>query len=86
MENRADMPLICPGVVKKTVGTACKATEIPDCSHQKRRCITMMKKEYQKPTLEVIGFESEDIITTSGVGVGGGPEVPDYGEEPDWDF
>lgn len=46
----------------------------------------MMKKEYQKPTLEVIGFMSEDIITTSGVGVGGGPEVPDYGEEPDWDF
>lgn len=46
----------------------------------------MMKKEYQKPILEVIGFESEDIITTSGVGVGGGPEVPDYGEEPDWDF
>lgn len=24
-----------------------------------------MKKSYQKPTLEVIGFESEDIITTS---------------------
>ena len=46
----------------------------------------MMKKEYQKPTLEVIGFESEDIITTSGVGVGGGVEVPDTGEEwPDWE-
>ena len=34
----------------------------------------MMKKEYQKPTLEVIGFMSEDIITTSG---GGDYEVPD---------
>lgn len=33
----------------------------------------MMKKEYQKPTLEVIGFESEDIITTSGVGILPGP-------------
>lgn len=45
----------------------------------------MMKKEYQKPTLEVIGFESEDIITTSGVEVGGGAEVPDTGEEWPWE-
>ena len=46
----------------------------------------MMKKEYQKPTFEVVSFMSEDIITTSGVGVGGGPEVPDAGEEwPDWE-
>lgn len=35
-----------------------------------------MKKSYQKPTLEVIGFESEDIITTSGIGVGTDPDVP----------
>lgn len=41
----------------------------------------MMKKGYQKPTLEVIGFESEDIITTSGVTVGPDPDVPDYGDE-----
>lgn len=39
----------------------------------------MMKKEYQKPTLEVIGFESEDIITTSGITVGPDPDVPDTG-------
>lgn len=40
----------------------------------------MMKKEYQKPTLEVICFVSEDIITTSGLSDGdpGGhiPEMP----------
>lgn len=40
-----------------------------------------MKKEYQEPTLEVIVFESEDIITTSGGGVtvDPGPDVPDTG-------
>lgn len=38
-----------------------------------------MKKEYQKPIMEVIGFESEDIITTSGVTVDPDPDVPDEG-------
>lgn len=44
----------------------------------------MMKKEYEKPALEVIRFESEDIITTSTVGVGGEGdyEVPDTGVNP----
>lgn len=37
-----------------------------------------MKKSYQKPTLEVIGFESEDIITTSVI-VDPDPDVPDTG-------
>lgn len=38
----------------------------------------MMKKDYQKPALEVIGFEMEDVITTSGVNSGIiGP--PDFG-------
>lgn len=43
-----------------------------------------MKEQYEAPVMEVIGFESEDIITTSGVGVGGGPEVPDTGVDPEW--
>lgn len=44
-----------------------------------------MKKSYQKPTLEVIGFESEDIITTSGVVIDPNPEVPDTGTDfDDW--
>ena len=41
-----------------------------------------MKQRYESPVLDVIGFESEDIITTSGVGVGGGPEV----DGPEVDF
>lgn len=45
----------------------------------------MMKKEYQKPTLEVIGFESEDIITTSGITVGPDPDVPGTDEEWPWE-
>lgn len=44
-----------------------------------------MKKSYQKPTLEVIGFESEDIITTSGnITVTPDPDVPDIGVDPEW--
>lgn len=42
-----------------------------------------MKKSYQKPILEVIGFESEDIITTSGVIVTPDPDVP--GGETDFE-
>lgn len=49
-----------------------------------------MKKAYQKPNLEVIAFESEDIITTSGVDSGvtvdPSPDVPDTGVEfPEWE-
>lgn len=44
-----------------------------------------MKKSYQKPTLEVIGFESEDIITTSGVGNTGKPDMGG-GNEGETDF
>lgn len=38
-----------------------------------------MKEQYEVPVLEVIGFESEDVITTSGVIVGPDPDVPDTG-------
>lgn len=43
-----------------------------------------MKKSYQKPTLEVISFKTEDIITTSGSnGIIGPPDfdatAPDFG-------
>lgn len=45
-----------------------------------------MKKAYQKPNLEVIAFESEDIITTSGVTVDPSPDVPDTGVDfPEWE-
>lgn len=35
----------------------------------------MNKKQYEKPAMEVIRFETEDIITTSG---GGGIKEDDY--------
>lgn len=38
-----------------------------------------MREQYEVPVLEVIGFESEDVITTSGVTVGPDPDVPDTG-------
>lgn len=41
-----------------------------------------MKEKYEVPVMEVIRFHSEDIITTSGVDVGEGPEV----EGPEIDF
>lgn len=45
-----------------------------------------MKKAYQKPNLEVIAFESEDIITTSDIIITPDPEVPDTGVEfPEWE-
>ena len=43
-----------------------------------------MKNHYEEPVLEVIGFDCEDIITTS-VTVGGGAGVPDTGEEWPWE-
>lgn len=36
-----------------------------------------MKEIYEVPVMEVIAFESEDIITTSGVTVTPGPGVGD---------
>lgn len=44
----------------------------------------MMKKDYQKPALEVIGFEIEDVITTSSNGdfIGTAPGF-DWGEWPE---
>lgn len=38
-----------------------------------------MKEQYEVPVLEVIGFESEDVITTSGVTIDPNPDVPDNG-------
>lgn len=44
-----------------------------------------MKERYEAPSMEVIAFESEDVITTSGVTVVPDPVVPDTGVEfPDW--
>lgn len=39
-----------------------------------------MKKYYKAPEMDVIKFESEDVITTSNVHVGGAGEneVPDF--------
>lgn len=48
----------------------------------------MMKKDYQKPILEVIGFKTEDVITTSPIGDPDfGATIPDMGwgnEEDGW--
>lgn len=38
-----------------------------------------MKEKYVVPVMEVIEFDSEDIITTSGVIVTPDPDVPDTG-------
>lgn len=38
-----------------------------------------MKELYRTPVLEVIEFDCEDVITTSGVTVGPDPDVPDTG-------
>lgn len=45
-----------------------------------------MKEKYIVPVMEVIEFDSEDIITTSGVTVDPNPDVPDTGVDPDWDL
>lgn len=34
-----------------------------------------MKEKYETPVCEVIEFETEDVITTSGLGDGGNEEV-----------
>lgn len=34
-----------------------------------------MKQRYEAPVLDVIGFESEDIITTSGITIDPNPDV-----------
>lgn len=44
-----------------------------------------MKEQYNMPIMDVIWFESEDIITTSGVIVDPNPDVPDVPVDPDWD-
>lgn len=44
-----------------------------------------MKKAYQKPNLEVIAFESEDVITTSVI-ITPDPDVPNTGVDfPEWE-
>lgn len=52
-----------------------------------------MKKNYQKPTLEAISFETEDVITTSGANNGiigdpdfgaTAPDMPWGNEEDGW--
>lgn len=41
-----------------------------------------MKKTYETPVMEVIAFDSEDIITTSGnITIDPNPDVPDFGDE-----
>lgn len=42
-----------------------------------------MKQKYETPVMEVIQFDSEDIITTSGVTIDPNPDVP--GESTDFD-
>ena len=42
-----------------------------------------MKNHYEEPVLEVIGFDCEDIITTSGVTIDPNPDVGDTGT--DWE-
>lgn len=45
-----------------------------------------MKQKYETPVMEVIQFDSEDIITTSGVTIDPNPDVPDNGVEfPEWE-
>lgn len=36
-----------------------------------------MKEKYEVPVMKIIEFDSEDIITTSGVIVDPNPDVPD---------
>lgn len=43
-----------------------------------------MKNHYEEPVLEVIGFDCEDVITTSGVTIDPDPDVPDVPVDPDW--
>lgn len=40
-----------------------------------------MKEQYNTPMMDVIYFESEDIITTSGVTIDPSPDVPNTDEE-----
>lgn len=40
-----------------------------------------MKDKYVSPIMEVINFDSEDIITTSGVTIDPNPDVPDTGDD-----
>lgn len=45
-----------------------------------------MKEQYNTPMMDVIYFESEDIITTSGIIITPGPGVDDTEEEfPEWE-
>lgn len=38
-----------------------------------------MKEKYETPVMEIIAFDSEDIVRTSGVLPGTDPDVPDTG-------
>lgn len=40
-----------------------------------------MKERYEAPEMDVIGFENEDIITTSGVIIDPNPDVGDTGTD-----
>ncbi len=42
-----------------------------------------MKETYTAPEMEVVEFESEDIITTSNISSGGG-SAPDFGNGGVW--
>ena len=41
-----------------------------------------MKETWKSAELEIIGFESEDVITTSGMGDGGGNDDGGYKSGP----
>jgi hypothetical protein len=54
----------------------------PNMVQQERRSLPMYHEEYVTPLMEVIHFENEDIITTSGgsdFGLGGGEGEADTG-------
>lgn len=38
-----------------------------------------MKEKYETPVMEIIAFDSEDIVRTSGVDITDTPDVPDTG-------
>lgn len=43
-----------------------------------------MKEKYETPVMEIIAFDSEDIVRTSGVTIDPNPDVPDTGVDPEW--
>lgn len=50
----------------------------------RQRSVYINEKKYEVPVMEIIEFDSEDIITTSGVTIDPNPDVPngdvDFGD------